>query len=54
MSVTVSAGVATFPINDRILEPQDLIQAADLALYRAKELGRNRTHVDERSLVSLY
>ena len=54
VSVTVSAGVATFPINDRILEPQDLIQAADLALYRAKELGRNRTHVDERSLVSLY
>jgi len=54
VSVTVSAGVATFPINDRIAEPHDLIQAADLALYRAKELGRNRTHVDERSLVSLY
>ena len=54
VSVTTSAGVATFPINDRILEPHDLIQAADLALYRAKELGRNRTHVDERSLVSLY
>lgn len=54
VGVTVSAGVATFPINDRIHEPHDLIQAADLALYRAKELGRNRTHVDERSLVSLY
>ena len=52
--VTVSAGVATYPINDRILEPHELIQAADLALYRAKDLGRNRTHVDERSLVSLY
>jgi diguanylate cyclase (GGDEF)-like protein len=52
--ITVSAGVATFPINDRIIEPSDLVQAADLALYRAKDLGRNRTHVDERSLVSLY
>ena len=52
--VTVSAGVATFPINDKIADPPDLVQAADVALYRAKEMGRNRSHVDERSLVSLY
>jgi two-component system chemotaxis family response regulator WspR len=54
LQVTVSAGVATFPINDRIAVPPDLVQAADVALYRAKELGRNRSHVDERSLVGLY
>jgi two-component system cell cycle response regulator len=49
--VTVSAGVATFPLNDRILRPEDLIKAADDALYRAKGAGRNRTHVDQRSLI---
>ena len=54
IKVTVSAGVATFPINDRIAEPPDLIQAADAALYRAKEEGRNRSRVDERSIVNLY
>ncbi|PYS96290.1 MAG: diguanylate cyclase response regulator [Acidobacteria bacterium] len=48
--ITVSAGVATFPINDRIQKPEELVQAADMALYRAKEAGRNRTYVDQRSL----
>jgi len=52
--VTVSAGVATVPINDGIVEPPDLIEAADLAMYRAKGAGRNRTHVDERSLVGQF
>jgi two-component system chemotaxis family response regulator WspR len=51
--ITVSAGVATFPINDKIAEPPDLVDAADHALYRAKDMGRNRSHVDERSLVAL-
>jgi nucleoside-diphosphate-sugar epimerase len=54
VSVSVSAGVATFPNNDRIVEPHDLTQAADLALYPAKELRRNRMHLDEKSLVSPY
>jgi diguanylate cyclase (GGDEF)-like protein len=48
--ITVSSGVATFPLNDRIQRPEDLIKAADDALYRAKGAGRNRTHVDQRSL----
>src|SRR5262249_17033863 len=45
--ITVSAGVATFPLNDRIQRPEDLVKAADDALYRAKGAGRNRTHLDQ-------
>jgi diguanylate cyclase (GGDEF)-like protein len=51
--VTASAGVATYPINDRIVQPEDLVKAADAALYRAKAEGRNRTVVDPRSLAAL-
>jgi len=53
ISLTASAGVATFPMNDQIKTPEQLVAAADVALYRAKAAGRNRTHVDERSLASL-
>ena len=48
--VTVSAGVATFPINDRIAEPPDLVEAADHALYRARTWGATaRTWTSGRS-----
>jgi diguanylate cyclase (GGDEF)-like protein len=50
--ITVSAGVATFPLNDRIQRPEELVKAADEALYRAKGAGRNRTHVDQRSIAA--
>jgi diguanylate cyclase (GGDEF)-like protein len=40
VSVTLSIGVAER--NDRLVTPQAVIEAADRALYRAKEKGRNR------------
>jgi diguanylate cyclase (GGDEF)-like protein len=39
--VTFSAGVATY-VPQRDATPQNLVERADEALYRAKELGRNR------------
>jgi diguanylate cyclase (GGDEF)-like protein len=38
--LTVSLGVASYP--EDVLQPQDLVGAADQALYRAKHLGRNQ------------
>ncbi len=38
--VTVSQGVKTLPLNDR-LDPEALVNAADAALYRAKDAGRD-------------
>jgi len=40
VSVTISIGVAER--NERLATPQSVIDAADRALYRAKEKGRNR------------
>jgi diguanylate cyclase (GGDEF)-like protein len=51
--LTVSAGVATFPYNDRIQQAEELVQAADDAMYRAKNSGRNRTLVDPRSIAHI-
>jgi len=39
--LTISLGIATYP--DDGTTTHDLLSAADLALYRAKEQGRNRT-----------
>lgn len=47
--LTVSAGIATFPSNSRIHSSTELVKAADTALFRAKEAGRNRTHLDRSS-----
>ncbi len=40
VNITVSIGVATYPQSAQ--SAKELIQKADLALYRAKKLGRNR------------
>ena len=50
ISVTISLGVAAgggtlLPESKRALEAQALISEADAALYRAKDLGRNRVEV---------
>lgn len=41
LSVTISVGVAVFPIHAN--NPEALISKADEALYKAKKTGRNRT-----------
>ncbi len=43
LSVSASLGLATYP--DDAAEPVTLIRAADKALYRAKETGRNRVEL---------
>jgi two-component system cell cycle response regulator len=45
--VTVSGGVATFPGGAEIDSMDALVRAADAALYRAKDQGRNRIVVCE-------
>ena len=43
ITLTASVGVATFP--DAAATVEALIQAADLAMYRVKERGKNGIHV---------
>ena len=44
VEITISLGIAGYNNNNHT--PQKLIQAADKALYQAKERGRNRVEVD--------
>ena len=46
--LTISLGIASFPTDGTTAN--ELIHAADLALYRAKELGRNRLVLYEPAL----
>lgn len=43
LHVTISIGISSFPVDGT--DPVDLIEKADLALYRAKTQGRNRVCV---------
>jgi diguanylate cyclase (GGDEF)-like protein len=45
--VTISLGVASFPQHGKSM--QEVISAADQALYRAKNLGRNRVEVAQKN-----
>ena len=45
--VTVSIGVAEYPAHGT--EPQELLKAADVALYDAKSKGRNQTRVPKNA-----
>jgi diguanylate cyclase (GGDEF)-like protein len=49
VSVGVSCGVAMFP--EHGLDATSLLRAADVALFRAKELGRNRLCVHDPSML---
>ena len=50
VSVGVSCGVATFPEHGR--DATALLRAADAALFRAKELGRNRMCVHDPEMLA--
>jgi diguanylate cyclase (GGDEF)-like protein len=45
--VTVSVGIASFP-HSHVTSPSQLFRAADQALYRAKDNGRNRVEMERR------
>jgi diguanylate cyclase (GGDEF)-like protein/putative nucleotidyltransferase with HDIG domain len=51
VSLTVSFGVATFPEHGK--SRQDLLGAADDALYAAKELGRDRTVIYNKEIIGV-
>ncbi|OQY29976.1 MAG: hypothetical protein B6244_01575 [Candidatus Cloacimonetes bacterium 4572_55] len=40
--MTISIGVASYP-NFKVMDWKDMLKAADIALYMAKEMGKNRT-----------
>ena len=53
-SITISIGLASLP--DHGVSPEELIAAADRALYQAKRGGRDRTvtaHVSPQTLVPM-
>ena len=52
LRVTTSAGISSIPTNREVREEEQFLRAADEALYRAKEAGRNKVIVDRASMPS--
>ncbi|HEU4403263.1 MAG TPA: diguanylate cyclase [Candidatus Polarisedimenticolia bacterium] len=50
--ITVSAGISSIPANRELRSDADLLKAADNALYRAKQVSRNKVIVDRASMPS--
>ncbi len=50
--ITTSAGVASVPANPQVHDENELLKAADQALYRAKQASRNRVILDRASMPS--
>ncbi|MBI4162021.1 MAG: diguanylate cyclase [Acidobacteria bacterium] len=48
--MTVSAGIASYPTNRSVKDENEFVRAADAALYRAKQRGRNKVILDKASL----
>jgi GGDEF domain-containing protein len=49
--VTISAGAAAFPLNGR--NRDDVVKAADAALYAAKQAGRDCVHPADMALAAI-
>lgn len=48
--ITVSAGLASVPANRSVRTEAELVKAADNALYRAKQVSRNKVILDRESM----
>ncbi|MBL4666746.1 MAG: EAL domain-containing protein [Sneathiella sp.] len=48
LNMTTSIGVASFPESSS--DPSQLLRCADIAMYRSKEMGKNRVHFYTKSI----